>query len=344
MARYLKADFLSEFCRQIGAMTGAGITVTKVMEILQDAARERRAAVLYGKLNEKMKYGLPLSNAMEEMNVFPELMINMFRAAEVSGKFEDTANRMAEYYRKEHRLMERVKTAAAYPKFLCVILLVVVMFVFYVIIPMVEPLFREMELPMVTKVLFGTSHFIESKWYLLMIFAASLFIIGVMLKNNDKVSLFRDGVQLYFPITGKHMRIIYTARFARSMGNLYDSGISMVESLEISSRTLGNRYLERQFPEVVRKVKAGELLSCAIKCVNGFDKKLAPVILVGEETGRLDDMLQNIADAYEYEAETAFTRLIALIEPLMIVIVGVVIGIVLLGIMLPMWHMYEYIR
>ena len=117
----------------------------------------------------------------------------------------------------------------------------------------------------------------------------------------------------------------------------------MLLCLEIAGRALGNRYLERQFSEVIKQVQGGEMLSRAIQNVDGLDKKLASIIFVGEETGKLDNMLEGAADGYEYESDMALTRLIGLIEPVMILVMGVIIGIILLGIMIPMWNMYGYV-
>ena len=117
----------------------------------------------------------------------------------------------------------------------------------------------------------------------------------------------------------------------------------MILCLEIASKTLGNRYLARQFSEVVKQVQSGEMLSRAIQDVDGLDKKLASAIFVGEETGKLDKMLESIADGYEYESDMALSKLIGLIEPAMILVMGVMIGIILLGVMIPMWNMYGYI-
>ena len=139
------------------------------------------------------------------------------------------------------------------------------------------------------------------------------------------------------------MKIIYTARFSRSQSSLYASGLPMLLCLEIAGRALGNRYLEKQFSEVIKQVQGGEMLSRAIQNVEGLDKKLSSIIFVGEETGKLDNMLESVADGYEYESDMALTRLIGLMEPAMILVMGVVIGIILLGIMIPMWNMYGYI-
>lgn len=343
MPGHLKPDFLSEFCRQVGVMTGSGITLARAMEILQEASEEKRMAKLYGELQTKMKQGYPISDAMEEMRIFPELMINMFRAAEAGGRFEETADRMAEHYRKEHRMASQIRNAVLYPKFLCLMLITVVLFIFLVIVPMVEPLFHGMELPAVTKFLIASSGFVKEKWYMLILFTVCLAVVCLAAGSNNKVRRFRDKIRLRLPGIGKHIRTVYTARFARSLGSLYKSGVPMVDSLEIAAGTIGNQYLEKQFSEVIRRVKNGEVLSRAVKDIDGFDKKLASVILVGEETGKLDYMLKSIAETYEYEAEAALTRMISLIEPVMIVVIGIIIGIILLGIMLPMWNMYGYI-
>ena len=153
----------------------------------------------------------------------------------------------------------------------------------------------------------------------------------------------RDKMIFYVPLLGKQMKTIYTARFARSLSGLYASGVPMMVGLEITSRTIGNRYLEMQILDVVRAVENGASLSRAIESVHGLDKKLPAVIFVGEETGKLDTMLLSLAEGYEHEAEMAMNKIVSLIEPFMIVVIGIVVAVILLGIMIPMWSLYEYI-
>ncbi len=343
MNRKLKADVLSEFCRQIGAMTGAGITMTKSVEILKNVTENRRIAKVYGELERRIRQGNPIGDSMEEIGSFPEMMVNMFRAAEASGQLERTANHLAEHYRKEHRLSNQIRSATLYPKLLCIMAFSIVLFIFLVIMPMVEPLFEGVELPAITRGLITISEIIKHDWHMVL----SMFLLALILcpglSSLKSVRKFSDRIILYLPVIGKQMRIIYTARFARCHSSLYASGVSMIKSLEIASRTLGNVHLENQFEKVVQEVANGIALSRAIETVEGLDKKLSAIVYVGEETGKLDVMLASIAESYEHESEMAISRMVSLIEPFMIVIVGILVAIILLGIMVPMWSMYEYI-
>ena len=341
--RTLSADVLSEMYRNIGAMTGAGITMAKTMEILSSAEENKRIADIYEALGNRIRKGFPIGDSMEELGVFPEMAVNMFRAAEVSGQLEKTANDLAEHYRKEHRIITRMKEATLYPKILCVMAISIVMFVFLVIMPIVEPLFYGVELPPLTRTLMKISTFLKKDWHILVIIAAGIALLEPLAYSVHSVRYVCDKVVLFIPMVRKHMSTIYTARFSRNLSNLYASGVSMVESLEISSRTLGNRYLELQFRNVIQAIENGEALSHAVESVNGLDKKLPAVILVGEETGKLDRMLFSLADGYEHEAEVAANKIVSMMEPLMIVIIGVVVAVILLGIMIPMWSMYEYL-
>ena len=341
--RKLTADVLSDMCRQIGVMTGAGITMAKAMEILKNTTENKRIARIYGELENRIKRGYPIGDSMEALGVFPEMAVNMFRAAEVSGQLEKTANDLAEHYRKEHRTMTQMKAATMYPKILCIMAITIVLFVFLVIMPMVEPLFHGVEFPLVTRILMRISVFLQQDWHI----AAAVLVVIILLEpvilSIHSVKFMIDKMILYVPIIGKQMKTIYTARFARSLSGLYASGIPMVIGLEITSRTIGNRYLETQILDVVCAVENGASLSHAIESVHGLDKKLPAVIFVGEETGKLDMMLLSLAEGYEHEAEIAINKLVSMIEPLMIVVIGIVVAVILLGIMIPMWSLYEYI-
>ncbi len=341
--RKLTADVLSDMCRQIGVMTGAGITMAKAMEVLKNTTENRRIARIYGELEDRIKRGYPIGDSMEELEVFPEMAVNMFRAAEVSGQLEKTANDLAEHYRKEHRVTTQMKAATMYPKILCIMAITIVLFVFLVIMPMVEPLFYGVELPLVTRILMRISAFLQHDWHIVAIGAAVIILLEPIILSIYAVKCVIDKMILYVPIIGKQMRTIYTARFARTLSGLYTSGIPMVIGLEITSRTIGNRYLETQILDVVRAVENGASLSHAIESVHGLDKKLPAVIFVGEETGKLDMMLLSLAEGYEHEAEIEMNKLVSMIEPLMIVVIGIVVAVILLGIMIPMWSLYEYI-
>ena len=339
----LKPQQLAEFCRQVGAMQSAGVPQASAMEILRKGTEKKSIRNLYGQLQNLMEQGMSFSDALEETGVFPEFLLHMFRAAEAGGKLESTAEHMADCYKKEHRIKNQIRTATLYPKLLCIVSLVVVLTIFLVVIPTVESLFEGMDLPLLTKVLLIISRLLCEHWRIGLVFLVSALLLVGYLSGKPKVIWMKDRLKVKAPVVGKYYRVIYTSRFARSESGLYSSGLPLVEGLEIAARTIGNRYLEGQFEHVIRMIRGGKSLSHAIESVDGMDKKLASVIFVGEETGRLDEMLEHIADGYEHDAEVAIQRLVAMIEPVMIVIMGVVIGAILLGIMMPMWSMYEYI-
>lgn len=341
--RKLTADTLSDMCRQIGVMTGAGITMAKAMEVLKNTSEKKRTAWIYGELEDRIKRGYSIGDSMESLGVFPEMAVNMFRAAEVSGQLDKTANDLAEHYRKEHRTMTQMKAAAMYPKILFFMAINIVLFAFLVIMPMVEPLFYGVELPRVTRILMKISGFLQHDWYIVAAALVVVILLEPMILSNHVVKYVIDKMIFYIPVLGKQIRIIYTARFARNLSRLYASGIPMMVGLEITSRTIGNRYLETQILDVVHEVENGVSLSRAIEFVHGLDKKLPAVIFVGEETGKLDMMLLGLAEGYEYEAEIAINKLVSMIEPLMIVVIGILVAVILLGIMIPMWSLYEYI-
>ncbi len=341
--KMLKPIELSEFCRQIAVMTGSGITMSRALGILCMGAEEKRLKAIYGYLQKRMKQGCPVSDAMEEMGIFPEMMVNMFRAGEASGKMDQTVAELAEHYQKEHRMKTRIQAAVQYPKVLCLAAIASILIVFLVVIPTVEPLFEGMDLPFITKVLMKFSGFVKEKWYIAIVLLCLPAAVWQAMLSNERFRCLWDKEKLFLPVIGKQMKIIYTARFSRSQSSLYASGLPMLLCLEIAGRAIGNRYLEKQFSEVIKQVQGGEMLSRAIQNVEGLDKKLSSIIFVGEETGKLDNMLESVADGYEYESDMALTRLIGLMEPAMILVMGVVIGIILLGIMIPMWNMYGYI-
>lgn len=338
----LGSDKLSDFCRHVGAMCSAGIPLAKAMEILQISTEQKKWKLLYKELQERMEQGYSFSHAMEETGAFPELLLNMFRAAEHAGRLEETAKRMEQYYRKEHHTKNKIRTATVYPKILGLVSVFVVLMVFLVVMPTVMPLFEGVKLPLLTRLLMNCSEYLEDNWYLVLFLLWILFLMARFAMKKKRIQIFLDRMKVHIPFLGRQVCIIYTARFARCESSLYSSGIPMVESLEIAAKTIGNTYIEAQFQNVIEKVKGGSSFSKAIQDVDGFHPGLAPVIFVGEETGTLDTMLTNLADGYEHDAEMAMNQMVAMIEPALILGMGLVIGVILLGIMMPMWSMYEY--
>jgi len=340
----MRSSETAEFSRQLANMLASGITIVRAMEIIKDRDFKDKIKHIYQKLHVDVQQGFTLSEAMQlQGRAFPELLINMYASGEASGQLERVAEKMGTHYDKEHRLNSKVKSAMTYPIVLLVIVVVVVMVIFTAVLPTFFLLFEDIPLPFLTSVMLGISGFLQKYWYMVVI--GTLVVIGVFqyLLRIHKVAYQVDRIKLKIRVIGNLLKTIYTARFARTLSSLYSSGISMIKALEITATIVGNKYIEAQFAEVVKKVRNGEPLSSAVGTVDGFDRKLSTTILIGEESGRLDAMLESTAESFDYEAEMATDRLVQLIQPIMIVVMAVVVGSIILSVMLPILTLYQNI-
>lgn len=345
-AKRIKSNALSEFCRNLGELIGAGVTLVRALRIIADnEALSDKEREIYNALLKQIMAGTSLSDAMETQGeAFPPLLINMFRSSETSGNLDEVALQLATYYDKDYRLMQKVKSSMTYPKILVVLIVLVVSVIMGYVIPQFQSLFSQMEtLPFTTTVLLIISNFVKTRWYILLFAIAVIYLAVKLIFSIPDVKMWRDKMELHLPIIGKLRRVIYTARFARTLSSLYSSGISIMNCLQIARSTIGNTYIEKQFDKVIADIKAGENLSTAIDKVDGFTKKLSSTIMVGEETGALDTMLVSVANQMEYDSEMALNRLVAYLEPVMIVIMAIVVGFVMIAVIQPIYGSYESI-
>ncbi len=345
-ARRLRSDVLSEFSRNLGQMIGSGITMVRAMDIItNDESVKPKTREIYSNVMKQILTGIPLSDALESQgDAFPPLIINMFRSSESSGNIDSVALQMADYYDKEFRLNQRIKSAMAYPKLLTVLIVAVVAVLMGYVIPQFQSLFDTMEtLPPTTTALLAISNFVKTRWYVLIAVGFVLYVVYRVLVSIPAVRVFRDKMELRVPAIGKLQKIIYTARFARTMSSLYAAGISVLSCVEIAKTTIGNSYIEKQFDQVFSDIRGGENMSAAIEKVDGFTKKLSASIAVGEETGALDKMLYSMATQMEYESEQATQRMVSYLEPAMIVVMAVVVGFIMIAVIQPIYGSYDAI-
>lgn len=337
----IKKNELSEFCRQLGTMVGSGISLITAMSIMTKMSGKASLKALYKDVYIKLQRGLSFSDALaSETGSFPSLMINMLRASESTGKLDQTLTKLGIQFDKEFKLNNKVNSAMAYPIFLIIATVLVVLAVFTIILPNFFDVFGDIPLPFITQVMFSISKILINSWYWVLIgFLVLLFWILLILRL-DSVQYKIDRLKVHLWKVDYLTKIIYTARFARSLSSLYSSGVSTLNALILARDTINNKYIERQFDEVIRLVRDGASLSQAISKVDGFDIKLASVIYIGEESGQLEQMLTNIADSFDYEAELAIDKLVTLLQPIMIIILGFIIGTVIISVMLPLYSLY----
>lgn len=341
----LKSGELAEFCRELSSMLSSGVSLVRALNIISNRDMKPRLKNAFSELNSQIKRGIALSDAMEmQGQKFPMLLINMVKVGEATGRLDDTMDKMAAYFEKEKRLNGSIKSALTYPIILAVLTLLVVVILFTFVIPTFTSVFDGMEIPKITEIMLGISNFFTHHYFIALGVVLAIAAVIYILRKNEKFRFWFDKKKLKFPKIGKLLKIIYTARFSRTLASLYSSGLTIINSLQIAKDTIGNRYITSQFDEVIKNVRAGNQLSTTLMTVDGFDKKLAQTIAVGEETGQLDTLLVSTADSFDYESEMATKQLIQFIEPVMIVIMAVIVCVVMLSVMLPIFGMYSQIE
>lgn len=340
----LKSAEISTFCREISSMLSAGISLVRAMNIINNRDLSPKLKYAFGELLSSIKKGIALSDAMELLGrAFPSMLINMVKAGEASGRLDETMEKMADYYEKETRLAKNIKSAMTYPIILASLTVIVTVVLMTFVVPLFADIFEGMELPAITRVVMGISNGLTGNFVYVVIAAALLCLAIYFIIQIESVRFSIDKLKLKIPIIGKLLKIIYTARFSRTLASLYSSGLSIINALQISKDTVGNRYLTSQFEEVIRLVRSGNPLSLSLAGVVGFDKKLSETIAVGEETGQLDTLLISIADSYDYESDMAIKKLMTMIEPIMIIILAVFVVVIMLSVLLPIFSMYSQI-
>ena len=341
--RPLKTAQVADFCRSLGTLLAAGVPLVRAFAILgEEEGLDPKAKAVYEAVRTELRKGVPLSDAMEaQAPAFPALLVAMLRSAESTGSIDKACLRMANHYEKEHKLDQEVGNSLMYPAILGVLIVVVLLILMGYVVPQFEEMFAQMDtLPLPTVILLGISDFLKSHWLLVALGAAVLTVGVRSLFLVPEVRLQWDRFILHAPVVGKLNRKICTARFARTLSNLYSSGVPIVMALQSGQQTVGNRWIASQFDGVLTSVRAGHPLSESLKEVDGFERKLSSTVMVGEETGKLDSMLATTSETMDYEAEMATKKLMTLIEPVMIVVMAVIVAFVIIAVILPIYLSY----
>ena len=342
----LKAKQLSAFCRELSTLLASGVTLVRALDIISEQEGiNKDERDIYKDVLQDLKRGISLSDAMESKECFPELMIGMIRSGEGSGNLDLVTQRLSVQYEKDYKLTQQVKSAMTYPCILLVLCVVIVILIVTFILPQFQSLFDQMEsLPMITNILIAVSNFLVQKWYIALLAVAVIVALIRIIVGIPSVRRGVDWLKVHMWGFGKLFKVVYTARFARTLSSLYSSGMPLVSAVGVAAKTIGNGYVESQFDEVITMVRSGVPLSQGLREVDGLLKKLSSTILVGEESGRLDVMLDSIAETLESDAEQATKRMVTLLEPILIIFMALIVGCIMIGVMLPIYQSYSAIE
>lgn len=333
-------------CRQLSAMLSSGLTLVKALDILCREQAKESAKMIWRDVYENVQKGQSFSASLEmHEGAFPPFLISMVSAGESSGSLDIIMKRMSDHYTKENKLNNVIKGAMVYPIILLVLTVAIVIGLFTFIMPAFIDMFEDpADMPVLTRGLMHVSNFLRTKWYILIIVVGGI-VFGLMyVLKIPKFRIKFDRLLIKGPGFGPLIVKVYTGRFSRTLSSLYSSGIPMVECLERSSSILGNSYIDQCFENVVDEVKQGETLSSSIQRTEIFDSMFCSIIYVGEEAGALDDILAKTSDYYEEESEAAIQRLVGMLQPLLIIILGIVIGLVVAGVYPALYGSFEAIE
>lgn len=335
-----KTKDLAFFSRQISTMLTSGISLVKALSILMAQQEDKKKKALLSEIYDDVQRGKSFSEALiAQGSAFPNMFVSMVAAGESSGNLDLIMNRLSSHYDKENKTNNKIKSAMSYPMILGIIMVIIVIALFVFVMPQFAGMFSNPdEIPAFTKLLLDISASMVEYWYIYIAVVVALVFVIKTVKKLPSVKLWWDKTKCRIPKAGKLICTIYTSRFAHTMSNLFSSGMGMVECIQKSEQVLSNSYISQQFETVVENVKQGEALSTAIARTGIFDGVFTSVILVGEESGTLDDILEKTADYYDDEADAAINKLTSMLQPLMIMIMGVLVCAILLAIYPAMYE------
>jgi type IV pilus assembly protein PilC len=332
------------FTRQFSTLQDAGLPVLRSLRILE---KQMKPGVLKNSLIdvvEDVESGATLSEAMgKHPKCFDRLYVNMVKAGEAGGALEVILQRLAEFKEKAQSLKRKIIGAMVYPSVVIMVAVAILTFIMVMIIPKFKKIFDEfgLQLPQATKILIDVSDWMASYWYVIPLFPLSVYILLKLIRMTKAGNYALDRITLWIPIIGGLVEKTIVARTMRTLGTLVSSGVPILEALSIVKETSNNAVFERMFQRVLESIREGDTIADPLREARLVDDMVVNMIEVGEETGDLDTMLYKIADFYDEEVDTLVKSLISLLEPIMIVFLGLTIGAIVISLFLPLIKLLE---
>ncbi len=326
--------------RQFSTLISAGLPLEASLSTLSEQTEDKRLGQVLSQVREKVSEGGSLVNSLKDhKNVFSDIYISIVGAGEASGNLDVVLLRLADFLEKQASLRSKVRSAFVYPIFMFVIGSGVLAFMMTFVIPKITKIFEESQkaLPYSTVILINTSNFITEYYYLIFIFLVGLTYIVLRYIKTDKGKEQKDRLSLKIPIFGKINRMVILARVTRTLGTLLSSGIPLLDALRIGGEVSGNQVYINSLQNVSENVKEGTSLARPLEQSGVFPPMMTRMIAVGEQTGELEEMLNKVADSYDQQVETTLSALTSLLEPIMIVVMGGIVGFIVFAILLPIF-------
>jgi type IV pilus assembly protein PilC len=346
----IKSKDLTVFSRQFATMVNSGLSMLRCLYVLEEQTENKKFAKVIGEIRADVEAGISLSDALEKHpKVFSRLYVSMVRAGELGGILDEVLNRLATQLEKEDSIRRAVKSAMVYPimigSFAILVLIGMVMF----LIPIFAGMYKDLDnaqLPLLTRIMVNVSAIFRSWWGLVVLVAIIALIWGLRrLKHTERGTMVWDRFKLRIPVgIGEIVRKLAVARFSRTLGTLITSGVPILQAIEITGQAAGNAVIEKAMVDVQQSVKEGQSITKPLESVSVFPPMVTQMIAVGEETGSLDAMLGKIADFYEDEVNASIKALTSILEPILMIGVGAIVGVVVISMYLPIFNMMNIVK
>lgn len=344
----VKAEDFVIYCRQFATLIRAGVTIVDATNILADQTESKVLRKTLKDVEREIRGGVAFSDAVAKYpKVFPPLFGNMIRAGEMTGNIDDTLDRMASYFEKQHSLKKNIQSTLAYPMILTVLIIGVVIFLLVYIIPQFTGIYDQFgsELPAITQFILKVSDIVQELWWLVLIILALIVGIFVFLYKTNKPFNYSVHVTiLKMPIFGKLLQKAAIARMTRTLSSLFSSAVPILDALSIVAKVVENPVISKIVTDARDNLEAGGTLSEPLASHWVFPPLVHQMTAIGEQTGTLDFMLDKIADFYEEDVDRTVDTLKSLIEPIMIVVLAGVVGFIVLSVMIPMFSVFSEIQ
>jgi len=338
---------LSVVTRQLATLIKAGIPLVESISALVDQTSNIKFKNILSDIKNRLNEGSNLADALSHYpDVFSNLYVNMVRAGETSGTLEIVLERIADYTENQAKLRAKITGALTYPVIMLFVAIGIISFLFVAVVPKITRIFEEMKasLPLPTKILIAVSSFVRDYWWLLfLLIGVSIYFVMRYIKSPRGRVRF-DTLLLRAPIIGEITRMLAMARFSRTLSTLLRSGVPILQSMDIVKNILNNQILLSALEEARNSIREGESIAIPLKKSGQFPPLVIHMIAVGERSGQLEDMLNNVADTYDYQVEARLNSLTSLLEPIMILSMGAVIFFMVISILLPILQLNEFIK
>lgn len=338
-----KPKDLSVFCRQFNSLLRAGVSIISALDMLAEQTENKALQTATYNVRDNVQKGESLASAMKRESVYPSLLVNMIEAGEASGNIENSLERMAVQFEKDTKVKALVKKAMIYPIILMFVAVAVLIVMVVAVIPQFAEMFEDMgtDLPGITKALMSLSASIKGNWYVY-IGVIALLVVGVnFLKRSSSVQHLMAGLALKIPVFGNLTLKTASARFARTFSTMLSSGMPMVEAMNITAKTMDNLLFKESLEEAALGIQRGQSLNTILKKADLFPALIIHMVGIGEESGNLEEMLDNCAKYYDEEVEMATQQIMSLLEPMIIIVLAGIVVLVLAAIYGPMITLYD---